>query len=658
MILRAIKAKDAGLGACVAAVLFAVTFFAERNEWQHVEAVERVAFERTADSIARGVVAKLDGRLDGLAALHEALRDGTVTEGAGFEVAAALIQGKAAPYLAINLIDRDRRIAQVWPAEPNRAALGRTVGQSPAIVALLDEARMTRRPKATGIVDLFQGGQGLVVYYPIHRDGEFRGYLNAVFRVADLDEDIVALAPASLAVRLFDGAAADAAADPLRHIHVSDIPVLNRHFRLEVSHARGVRGSADYFVALVLPFALSLIAGGTASLLLARSRLGRAEEALLANLTRSLPLALITVDARGRILRFNPAAERIFGVPAHAALSREIHDFVPVDRRDAHRGLTAGFMESDLDNLVMGDWRSVEAQRADGARFPVSVLLTKTLIEGQRVATAIVTDMTEEQRKQIALVRLADDREAQAHRALSASQAKTMFLASMSHELRTPLNAIIGFSEMIDQEILGRMEPKKYAEYIKDILSSARGLLALINDILDYSKIEAGAHRPNMEAIALEAAVEQAVRTARGIAHEKNIQLVFQAGGAPTAVMGDARAIRQVLLNVFSNAIKFSPAGSTVTVAAAAPDAEGRAAIVVEDRGEGIPPTFLANLGQPFHQARGDSAVAGEGTGLGLAISIGLMRSMGGDLKIDSEVGRGTRVILAFDRAGTMIDPA
>ena len=217
---------------------------------------------------------------------------------------------------------------------------------------------------------------------------------------------------------------------------------------------------------------------------------------------------------------------------------------------------------------------------------------------------------------------------------------KSRFLANMSHELRTPLNAVIGFSDIMRQRLFGPM-PEKYADYAQLIHESGRHLLDLINDILDMSKIEASRYELHKEGFDARDPVSAALRLVRLQAHEAEINLNGVLPGDPVPVEADQRAIKQVVLNLLSNALKFTPGGGSVTVSLAAhgPMLE----IVVADTGMGVAPEDLQRLGRPFDQA-GDAMSRAQGSGLGLSLVRAFSRLHGGEMSIESALGEGTAV--------------
>jgi signal transduction histidine kinase len=220
----------------------------------------------------------------------------------------------------------------------------------------------------------------------------------------------------------------------------------------------------------------------------------------------------------------------------------------------------------------------------------------------------------------------------------AASRHKSEFLANMSHELRTPLNAIIGFSEVLSEGMFGELNDKQ-AEYLTDILESGRHLLALINDILDLSKIEAGRMELDAAEFDLPGAIETTLLLMRERAGRKGIQVERAIGEGLAVVCADERKVKQVLLNLLSNAVKFTPEGGRIDVRAEARD--GMAEISVTDTGVGIAAEDQAAVFEEFRQV-GASAKRVEGTGLGLALARRFVELHGGRIWLTSELGVGS----------------
>jgi signal transduction histidine kinase len=224
------------------------------------------------------------------------------------------------------------------------------------------------------------------------------------------------------------------------------------------------------------------------------------------------------------------------------------------------------------------------------------------------------------------------------------SEHKSEFLASMSHELRTPLNAIIGFSQVLRERISGDINAKQ-EEYLDDILSSSNHLLALINEVLDLAKVEAGQVELHVAPFSLQDALERGISTVREQATSGGVQLTLHANGGPTIVTGDERRIRQVIFNLLANAVKFTPSGGRVDVTAT--HADGEARISVADTGGGIAADDLERIFEEFQQTELGARLH-EGTGLGLALSKRFVEMHGGRIWCDSVVGTGSTFVFTL----------
>jgi signal transduction histidine kinase len=225
----------------------------------------------------------------------------------------------------------------------------------------------------------------------------------------------------------------------------------------------------------------------------------------------------------------------------------------------------------------------------------------------------------------------------------TANRTKSEFLANMSHELRTPLNAIVGFAEVVSGEVFGPMTEKKYLEYIKDIYSSGLHLLSIINDVLDMAKIEAGKLQLASERVEISKVIKDTLLMVREHAQVRNIELAVAPTDKELIFIGDERALKQALLNIVSNAVKFSRDRGKVDIRTGR-DAENRLMLEVEDQGIGMSKEAIARVLQPFEQADPSTTRSHGGTGLGLPIAKGLAEALGGTLTVESCEGEGTRV--------------
>ena len=253
---------------------------------------------------------------------------------------------------------------------------------------------------------------------------------------------------------------------------------------------------------------------------------------------------------------------------------------------------------------------------------------------------SVYTDITELKNRESELVRAREE-------AVIANRSKSEFLANMSHELRTPLNSVIGFSDLMIAETMGAVANQRYREYIGDINTSGKHLLSVINDLLDVSRIEADAMVLHDEQVDIAEAVDTCLRMVSERAYTSGVEMVNRLGAGLPLLIGERRRLRQILLNLLTNAIKFTPEGGTVVVSTA-PARDGGLEVTVADTGIGIDPGDMETVLKPFGQAERGLARNYDGTGLGLFLSNALVRMHGGTLTLASTPGEGTTVTVTF----------
>ncbi len=321
-----------------------------------------------------------------------------------------------------------------------------------------------------------------------------------------------------------------------------------------------------------------------------------------------------------------------------AALSRT--------RRIHKERASPGDSNATLLQMTDGRWlRLVERPTAEGGLVTIGMDVTAhveaedTLTDQSEKLQRVVAELERSEGHKAELARKYREERA---RAQHAAETKSAFLANMSHELRTPLNAINGFSEILASELYGPLGDPRYKGYAEDILTSGQHLLDMINDILDMAKIEAGKMTVSLHPIDPVDPVDAAVRMIRRKAEDKGVTLDFFVEEDLPRIDADERAMRQMVLNLVSNAIKFTDAGGRVSVAIVRRGSE--IAVSVTDSGIGIPRDQIERLGQPFEQVTNDHGRAHEGTGLGLALTKSFAEMHGGRLTIASDYGKGTRV--------------
>jgi len=384
----------------------------------------------------------------------------------------------------------------------------------------------------------------------------------------------------------------------------------------------------------------------------------QAAERRLHDAIDSVSEAFVLWDRQGRLLMCNQNFRDFFSLEAKSlkpgATRAEVLKLAQLAVRShmpSTQAAKPGQREMEMSD---GRWLQVSERRtAEGGLVMTAADITriKRQEEARRLneeALEHAVERLEESRHELS--ELAQKYQTEKHRAESANSAKSEFLANMSHELRTPLNAINGFSEMMSVEMFGPLGDRRYKEYAGDILSSGQHLLALINDILDMSKIEAGKMNLSFEALEVEDMVGEAVRLMRNRAEAAKLQMEIDIPSNLSMVEADYRAVKQVLLNLLSNAVKFTPQGGRIVVAAREVDGQSgrRVRISVADNGIGISATDLARLGKPFEQVETQHSKTQQGTGLGLALTKSLIELHEGAFTMESEPGVGTTVFFSL----------
>ena len=360
----------------------------------------------------------------------------------------------------------------------------------------------------------------------------------------------------------------------------------------------------------------------------------RVSEGQFRGLLESAPDAMVIVDEQHGITLINAQTESMFGYRRAELLGRPIEMLVSERDHKFYLERCAAFMidpqTAPVDRVI-----DLYGRRQDGTEFPIEISLGLLKTETGILVSNAIRDITA--RRQI---------EANLEKA---SKAKSDFLASVSHELRTPLNAIIGFSEMIRDAILGPLDVR-YREYGSDINKSGRHLHNIINDILDISKIESGHFELRDEIVSIGEVVEACHRIVEAMADAGHVVLSVEVPSALPAIRSDRVRFQQILLNLMSNAVKFTNAGGRDTVSAAI-ETDGLI-VTVADTGIGMKAEDIAIALEPFRQIDGPLSRRFEGTGLGLPLARALVELHGGRLEIKSAPAAGTvvRIRLPLER--------
>ena len=588
------------------------------------------------------------------------------------------------------------------PYVGNESALGFDVASDPVRREALNQARDTGKPRATDPTTLVQDAElkpGFLVFLPIYRNGlpqrtpeerrrNLQGYATGAFRVSDLIKTSLkgGEEPKDVEIRLYDDTgggkrrllydhrsqALGSKDPPVETDTVMKPAVLQRVIPFEMAGRRWIIQFAptkEYLAAQRSWQVWSVLAGGLlfsgllgAFLLMVTGRAAElqainrdlqkeitdrksAEEALRKSEARkgaileSVLDGIITMDHEGKLLEFNPAAEEMFGCKRADVVGKSLAELIiPPSLREKHRRGMAHYLATG-EGPILGKRIEMPAMRADGTEFPIELSVMRIGQDEPPLFTGYFRDITD-QNAQEEIRRRSEELEEQNRRVQEANRLKSEFLANMSHELRTPLNGIIGFAELMHD---GRVGPvsTQHQEYLGDILTSAKHLLQLINDVLDLSKVAAGKFEFKPEPVIPELLVREVCEIVRTLAAHKRIQLGIEIDAAVTGIVADSRSLKQILYNYLSNALKFTPDEGKVVIRVK-PENQDYFRIEVEDSGIGIKADDLGRLFVEFQQLDASSAKKYSGTGLGLALTKRIVEAHGGKVGVDSTVEKGS----------------
>jgi PAS domain S-box-containing protein len=361
-------------------------------------------------------------------------------------------------------------------------------------------------------------------------------------------------------------------------------------------------------------------------------------EARFRDLLESTPDGIVMANPTGHIVIANSQAETLFGYDPGELRGMSVDILLPERFRGAHVGHRSNYFTQPR-KRAMGSGLDLAGMRKDGTEFPIEISLSPLRTEESAFVMSAIRDISERklfertlQEKNLELA--------------AANQAKDRFLASMSHELRTPLNAIIGFTGTLLMKLPGPLTPDQYKQ-LRTVQTSARHLLALINDLLDVAKIEAGKVELNAEPVDCCAVLEEVAATLRQQAELKGLALTMALPGSPLMWTTDRRALAQIVINLAGNAIKFTESGSVMLrLQLHRHDGADSLLIAVQDTGVGIPEEDQPKLFGAFSRVGSLRPRAAEGTGLGLHLSQRLAELLGGHIDFVSEVGKGSTFTL------------
>jgi len=328
------------------------------------------------------------------------------------------------------------------------------------------------------------------------------------------------------------------------------------------------------------------------------------------------PSGLVVVNGAGDIVIVNGEIERLFGYRREELIGQTVEILLPDQLREKHAGQRNGFMQQPRARRL-GTGRDFLGRHKDGSEFPVEVGLNPLHIDGDVVVLCAIVDVSERKR----LERLQDE-----------------FVTTVSHELRTPMTSIAGSLGLLMGGTAGAL-PQSAAHLIDIAHANCRRLVRLVNDILDIKKLESGQSEFNFQRCAARTLVEQAIEANRGFADAHGVRVRLDAANEPFAVEVDPDRFIQVVTNLLSNALKFSPSGEEVVVSLE--KSGGNVRISVRDHGPGVPPSFKARVFEKFAQGGGPSGRQKSGTGLGLSIVRQIVLHMRGQVGFDDAPGGG-----------------
>jgi PAS domain S-box-containing protein len=365
--------------------------------------------------------------------------------------------------------------------------------------------------------------------------------------------------------------------------------------------------------------------------------------------------AIVTFDGARRITLFNRAAEMIFGVSASAAVGHEVEELL-------HPSARAEFL-AQIARIDTGEDPSLlgtvvyAGMRADNSKFPLESSLSRLALAGGPIYTLIGRDVSERQQTEQALRRQAiklanamarlqslnEELKARQSELEAALSARSRFYSSMSHEIRTPINAILGYCSLLTEDVFGPLNERQL-HGVERACRAAQHLLELVNDALDLSKVDAGKLEVEFEQVSFPDLIEDLFVTLRPLADEHGTELTLVEEIEPAEIQSDPRRVRQILLNLVSNGIKFGQGKPVKVIYGSGSDGAGELAVV--DQGDGIAAEYLTDIFEEFVQL--PSVAKTEGTGLGLPISRRLAELLGGSITVESSPGAGSTFRLSL----------
>lgn len=354
---------------------------------------------------------------------------------------------------------------------------------------------------------------------------------------------------------------------------------------------------------------------------------------------------IILLDERGMIDSINPSAEALFGRPSKDVQEKSIKTLFAMESHKALDDAIANLGAQGIKS-ILNEGKEVIGIEAKGGMIPLYLTLGKVGKTGK--LCAVLRDITEWKKTREELVEARREAEA-------ANDKKSEFVARVSHEIRTPLNAIIGFSDVMLEERFGPIDSERYREYLRDINRSGILVLDLINDLLDLSKIEAGKMEMKFESVELASVISETIALLQPLANGSRVLLRTSLSGAVPNVVADARSIRQIVLNLVSNAIKFNQDNGQVIISTVY-ESSGEVVLRIRDTGHGMSREQVDKALKPFRQVSEISNPSVASSGLGLPLTKALVEANKAQFEVDSTPGEGTMVMIRFPTQRVLAD--
>lgn len=588
------------------------------------------ALAALAAAHAGDVASEFDGFAQGLAASHRSY----------------LGRSGADPALRSLQLAPDAIVTYVFPREGNEAAIGHDLLADPLRGAAVQRAIDERRFVLAGPFDLLQGGLGLVGRNPIYVEDEFWGFATVVinFDVIASEVGLSGGGDTLFAVRGRDGTGSDGEvffgdSHVFGHDPVTlDVLVPNGTWEVAAHPTDGWPVFPTRLPSLLILAAGILMAAGISISILRSASSREALEVVSDDRQRlidSTTSPVFAVDSRGVITEWNRATEDLSGIDRALAIGRSPTEVLEQILEPGDLRLIAEAIERVATDGTPG---TASVKTSDGVVLSFTIAprpthggATGVVCIGQDVTARIEAEAM--RAENVALER--------------SSRLKDEFLAGMSHELRTPLNAVIGLSKVLGRETFGGLTEKQ-ANYVNQIERSGEHLLTLINDILDLARLDAAQTELDIESVDIEDLVRESLDLIAPMARRRGLVVDSPEAGVGGAAVIDRRRVRQVLVNLLANAVKFTEPGGALGVEIDSGGSDVR--VTVWDTGIGIPLDRQHLLFEPFLQLDGSLTRATEGSGLGLAIAAKLVRLHGGEISVDSSPGTGSRFTVTFPR--------